>query len=186
MRRIYLLFVLLFSGTYCVAQAENPFKEYEYFQQYTGLFALDEHPSVLADTNLIAIWKVEEEEDKHNYFVVERGSINEYVFTYMNRGGTNRTYENFTAFMSKIGNVLFLNVGLYNYDTRKPEFFYLKVTDIDNSGWRATLSLVTDTTLKKLTSREAVRERIAQNLNNPKFYRQSVHFDKILPLLYCK
>jgi hypothetical protein len=129
---------------------------------------------------------MKEDVNEHNYFVMERYNYFDFVFTYMNRGGSNRTYENVGASFSKIGNAYFLNVACYDLETNKPGYFFLKVTDINARGWDITLSLVADTTLKDITSQKALRDRIAKNVNNPAFYKPPVHFHKKLPLMYCK
>lgn len=188
MKSICLLAVLSFSFVVCKAQ-QDLLWEQTMLNKYCAKFSLDE-PHIPADTDLIAIWKMQEDVDEHNYFVVERYKYDQFVFTYMNRGGSNRTYENGGAFFSKIGNVPsvatdFINVGCYNRETNSMGYFFLKA-EVGNRGWDITLSLVADTTLKDITSREALRERFARNLNNPHFYKQPVHFHKKLPLMYCK
>jgi hypothetical protein len=129
---------------------------------------------------------MKEDPDEHNYFVLERYTTNEFVFTYMNRGGSNRTYENFGMCFSKVGNVDFINIGMYNSERRRREYFFAKVTDLDKRGWDMTLWLVNDTTLKNITSRAALRDHIAKNVNNPAFFAKPVHMHKKLPLMYCK
>jgi hypothetical protein len=186
MKNFLLIAALSFSFMAGWAQNSDPFPEVRLFNKFCAKFALDETPNIPADTNLIAIWKMQEDLDAHNYFVVERYRFYEFVFTYMNRGGSNRTYENVGAFFSKIGNVDFLNVQYYDHDTKASGYFFMKVTDLDSRGWHMTLSLVADPTLKDIPNREALRERIAKNLNNPSFYKKPVHFDKKLPLMYCK
>ncbi len=186
MRSLYLIAALLFSTVICNAQKAGMFPEIEYLQQFCAGFSLDEKPGVRADTNFIAIWKMKEDVDEHNYFVVERYDYNSFVATYMNRGGSNRTYENFGVYFSKIGNVDFITVPCYDRKKNTPGYFFLKVTDIDPGGWHMTLALVTDPTLKNITSREALRAHITKNMNTPGFFSKPVHFDKKLPLMYCK
>ena len=186
MKYVFIIAALLFSVVVCQAQLNIQSPELSFFSKFCAKFPLDEKPNIIADTNLIAIWKMKEEIDDHNYFVVERYNPYEYVFTYMNRGGSNRTYENYSVYFSKVGNVTFLTVSLYDHETKSMGYFFSKVTDIDSRGWGVTLSLVADTTLKNITSRGALRERIEKNMNNPVFYKAPVHFKKILPLMYCK
>lgn len=181
-----LMFIFSLSVIVCHAQMDGRFPEYNALRAYCANYALDPKPSLSANTNLIAIWKMQEDVDKHNYFVVERSDINKFVFTYMNREGSNRTYENVTAFFSKIGSADFVNVALFDYDAHRSTYFFLKVTDLDPNGWTMTLSLVADTTLKDLTSRQAVRDRIMKNMNKPGYFAKPVHFEKKLPLMYCK
>lgn len=186
MKYVCLIAALLFSVGVCLAQKEDPFPELSFFSKFCAKFPLDEKPNIRADTNLIAIWKMKEDVDEHNYLVVERYNPHEYVFTYMNRGGSSRTYENFSAYFSKVGNATFLTVLLYDLETKSKGYFFSKVTDLDSGGWDMTLSLVADTTLKDITSGKALRERIEKNVNNPKFFKAPVHLKKKLPLMYCK
>jgi hypothetical protein len=149
-------------------------------------YAIDEHPTIPADTDLVGIWKMKEDIDRHNYFVLERYEYADYAFTYMNREGSNRTFENVPTFFSKIGNTEFLNVRYHDWKGYTSGYFFLKITDRDSRGWDMTLQLIADTTLKNIPDREGVRERLAKNINNPKFFKKPVHFHKILPLMYCK
>jgi len=149
-------------------------------------YALDEHPAIAADTDLIAIWKMDQDTDPHNYFVFERYDYYNYVFTYMNREGSNRTYENMGAFFSNIGGTRFLNVRYRNWETNTAGYFFLKVVNADKRGWDMDLALVADTTLKDITNAKEVRERIEKNISNPTYFKKPVHFQKILPLMYCK
>jgi len=185
MKCLYLMLIFSFSVVVCKAQ-QDLLPELRLFNKFCAKYALDGNPNVSADTNLIAIWKMDEDVDKHNYFVLERYDYYNYAFTYINREGSNRTYENVGAFFSKIGNKDFINVQFYDPSTGTLGYFFLKVTDRDSQGGNMTLSLVTDTTLKDIASREALRERITKNLNNPDYYGKPVHFHRRLPLMYCK
>lgn len=186
MKYVYLIASLLFSTSFCQAQEEDLLPEQTYLKKFCAKFQLEEKPNIIADTNLIAIWKLIEDVDEHNYFVVQRYNNHRYAVTYMNRGGSNRTYENFSAYFSKLGNATFLTIPLYDRETETMGYFFSKVTDLDSRGWNMTLSLVADTTLKDITSRSSLIERIEKNVNNPNFYKAPVHLKKKLPLLYCK
>lgn len=186
MKRIYMIVALFCSVVSANAQTEDFFKEATRLSKYCAKFTLDEQPKILADTNLIAIWKVQEDEDKHNYFVIERSEPNEYVFTYMDRGGSNRTYENFHAFVSRVGNESYINVPIYDFETNTELYCFAKVTAMDKRGWHFTLNLVTDTTMKNIPNREALRKHIEKNQSNPGFFGKPTHFEKKLPLMYCK
>lgn len=177
---------ILFSADFCQAQELDLLPELTYLKKFCAKFPLEEKPNIIVDTTLIAIWKLIEDVDEHNYFVVQRYNMNQYAFTYMNRGGSNRTYENVSAYFSKVGNSTFLTVPLYDHDTKSVGYFFSKVTDLDSRGWNMTLSLVADTTLKDITSRSSLVDRIEKNINNPNFYKAPVHLKKKLPLMYCK
>ena len=176
--------------TVCNAQKEKNAQENDRdvatISKVYAKYALDEKPAIAADTDLIGIWKMKEDEDSHNYFVIERYEPNKYAFTYMNHEGANRTFENDGAFFSKIDNTEFINVHYSNWWNEDRGYFFLKVIERNPSGFEMTVALVADTTLKDLPDRAAVRARIIKNLNNPDYYKKPVHFHKILPLMYCK
>lgn len=182
---------LIICNTMTICKAQKKFEEENQRDLATvgkvyAKYALDEKPAIAADTDLIGIWKMKEDEDSHNYFVLERYDYNSYVFTYMNHEGANRTFENMPAFFSKIGNAEFINVTYHNWDARTGGYFFLKVIERDKRGFEMTVALVADETLKDLADGAAVRARIKKNLDNPDYYKKPVHFRKILPLLYCK
>jgi hypothetical protein len=187
---IFTIIAISDAATVCKAQDEKYVKENERdlstITKVYAKYALDTKPTIAADTDLIGIWKMNEDEDSHNYFVLERYDNNTYVFTYMNHEGSNRTWENDGAFISKIGNTEFINAGYYNWETQTKGYFFLKVIERDSRGFNMTLALVADTTLKDISDQSAVRERVAKNLNNNDYYKKPVHFHKILPLMYCK
>ena len=186
----YILYplVLLLEATLLAWKASDRYQDNDLreISKVYAKYALDEHPAIMADTNFIAIWKMNEDTDPHNYFVLERFDYYNYVFTYMNREGSNRTYENMGAFFSNIGDTRFINVRYFNWETNTGGYFFLKVVHADSRGWDMDLALVADTTLKNITSAKEVRERIEKNVNNPSYFKKPVHFRKILPLMYCK
>ena len=148
-------------------------------------YALDDQPRVPVDTNLIGIWKMQEDSDPHNYFVIEKYNDVQYVFTYMNREGSNRVYENMGAFSSNVNGTEFINATYLNWKG-KSGYFLLKVIDKDKRGFDMTLAMVADTTLKDIGSSTELRDRISKNINNPAYFKKPVHFRKILPLMYCR
>ncbi len=187
MKHLFVTVILVTYALFCQAQQPKSLLwEMDYLSGFTAPYALDERPGIPADTNLIAIWKMKEDADEHNYLVVERYTTNEFVFTYMNRGGSNRTYENFRMFFSKVDNVHFINVGIYNSEKSRREYFFAKVTDLDARGWSMTLWLVTDPAIRNMTSSKALRYFLAKNANNAAIYAKPVHMQKKLPLMYCK
>lgn len=183
MKNFFLAATWLLSATFCQAQQTSMFPELRYFRPYYGTHAIDKN-QVAADTNLIGIWKLQEDTDPHNYFVLQRFDHHSFVFTYMNRGGSNRTYENVSMHLSKIGNTNYINISFFDIENDKTGYCYLKVSDLTN--WSMTLSLVTDEDLKKLGSSAAISDAISRNSNNAKYFGKPMHFRKILPLMYCK
>jgi hypothetical protein len=186
MRYTYLIAVFLFLHINCKAQGSDLLPELRLFKGVYSKYALDENPIIFADSNLVGIWKMDEDPDPHNYFVIQRRSNNAFAFTYMNRGGSNRTYENYTAFFSKVAGRDFLNVLYWDAETDAKGYFFLEVTDLDSRGWKMTLALASDTGLKGASSRADLRAYIGKNINNPNFFSKPVHLHKILPLMFCR
>lgn len=146
---------------------------------------------IKTDPKLIGIWRLQEDTDKHNFFVIEPVDDYHYALTYMNKGGINRVFENYGAYISDINGTKFFNVTYRNIDwdamtTTEEGYIFFKVVDTDELGWQMTLVLVTDTSMKACKNSIEVRDRIARNINNPDFYDQPVHLYKVLPLMYCK
>ena len=152
-------------------------------------YAIDDQPHVKIDTNLIGIWKMQEDTDVHNYFVIERYDDYSYAVTYMNKGGSNRRYENFGMFMSNVGKSQFFNMSYVEWDASGPSYkgyFFLKVQTISEGGWNMELAMVSDPTLREVTTKEELRRRILTKAQDPAFYDKTLHFKKILPLMYCR
>ena len=175
----------------CKAQLEKFAKENERdlatLSKVYAKYALDDKANIAIYTNMMGIWKMQEDEDPHNYFVIEHDENNHYICTYMNHEGSNRTFENGGAFFSKIGNTEFINVGYSNWWNDDHGYNFLKVIERNPNGFEMTLALVADTTLKNLPDMAAVRARITKNMDNPDYFKKPVHFRKILPLMYyCK
>jgi hypothetical protein len=145
---------------------------------------IDEKPSVLIDNRMLGIWKMNEDTNYHNYFVVEKRNDFEYALTYMNRGGDNKTYERFTLYPSVVNGITFLNV-LYEIDweeRKKPNgFVLLKVVNFDGPSFTA--AVCSDPSLKNLTRSQDVRERVSKNINNAVYYKDTIHLDKRLSFL---
>ena len=54
---------------------------------------IDEKPLIGINEDLAGIYKLREDTNSHNYFVVEKANDLEYSVTYMNRGGDNRGWN---------------------------------------------------------------------------------------------
>jgi hypothetical protein len=184
---------LLICNTITVGKAQDKKWEDENKRDLATLskvyakYALDAKANIAIYPDLIGIWKMKEDEDSHNYFVIEHDENNHYIFTYMNHEGANRTFENDGAFFSKIGNTEFINVHYSNWWNDERGYFFLKVIERSPNGFEMTVALVADTTLKDLPDEAAVRARIKKHLNDLHYFKKPVHFRKILPLMYyCK
>jgi hypothetical protein len=140
-------------------------------------FTLDEKPVVRIDDHLQGIWKLAEDTNYHNYFIVEKDGNFQYSITYMNRGGDNRGLEHGMFFFSEINGVKFINIG--NWDDEHPGYILLKINEIGTPrSWSLTASIVTDMSITKVTSRKELRALLEKNLNNASFYGKELHFKK--------
>ncbi len=96
---------------------------------------IDDKPIVKIDKRLLGIWKMLEDTDKHNYFVIETLDSYRYNMTYMNRGGDNRGLEHFPGFISDVNKVKFLNITYRDRSKKTGSYFFLKILQIENMGF---------------------------------------------------
>ena len=149
--------------------------------QVVSRFSIDEKPNVRIDDHMQGVWKMREDTDKHNYFIVEKDGDYEYCMTYMNRSGDNRGLEHGGGFFSMINNVKFLTMPSGNNDG----WLILKIKDVTRGSWDVTLNLITDPRLRSVKSRAELRELIEKNLNNPAFYSKDLHLRKKFEFNSC-
>ena len=146
---------------------------------------IDEHPDIKIDDNLVGIWKMREDTNVHDYFVVENDGPDSYSVCYMNKGGDNRVFEHYPAYFSEIRGHKFLNVFYRDFD-HKEGYMFFKIESIDHNGFEMTAAAYIDGALEHMSKPEEVRARIALNIDNPAFYQKTLHFRKKLPLKVCK
>lgn len=140
-------------------------------------YPIDDPARIKIDNTLLGKWVMKEDTLKTNYFLITKKDDFRYNITYMNKGGTNRQYENFEAFISKINNVRFLNVQYYFGDTKG--YFFLKLIDVSESGDDVTTATVIDSTMMDIPKPAEVRARVTRNVNNPAFFADTAHFFKL-------
>lgn len=165
-------------------------------------FPLDEKPVVKADPSLFGIWKAVNDTDKRNFILVQ-GAADEdrkfmpedvrnnpdyyYYITYYDRGGVSPHYENFTATLSTVKSDRFLNIAYWtiNPDERIRErdegFLLYRMIHINPSATEITLARVSDPDLEQAKNADVVRKTVTKNLNNPKFYDDTVQLYSIAP-----
>lgn len=167
-----LFFLLFFAGA--------PYKNtppVKYLCQYP----LDEYPTVETDIHMQGIWKLKEDTNYNNYFVVERDGTFRFNITYMNRGGDNRGLEHASAWLSEVNRVKFLNAPYSSFFSDE-EFFgkvLLRIDEVSKPrSWNVTVTLVADTNLYKMKSSEELRDYVAKNMQSPGFYGKQLHFRK--------
>jgi len=140
-------------------------------------YPIDDPARVRIDNTLLGKWVMKEDTLKTNYFLVTKKDDFKYNITYMNKGGTNRRYENFEAFISKVGSARFLNIQYYHESVQG--YFFVKLVDINEDGDEVTTAEVADSTMMEITKPAEVRARMARNVNNPDFFADTAHFFKI-------
>ncbi len=140
-------------------------------------FPIDDPARVKIDNTLLGKWMLKEDTSRTNYFIVKKKDDFKYAITYMNEGGTHIQYEDFTAFISKVGSSRFLNVQYYYKDVQG--YFFLKLVDINEAGDEIVTATVADSTMLEITVPAEVRARITRNVNNPAFFADTAHFYKI-------
>lgn len=138
---------------------------------------LDGMKKVRIDDHLQGIWKLREDTDMHNYFVLEKSDDLQYSITYMNKSGDNRGLEHGGAFFTEIGGERYLHVT--NWDWEHPGMVMLKVKEITSPrSWNMTACLVTDTNLHRMKTAAQLNAYIEKNRNSPGFYGADLHFRK--------
>ncbi len=165
----FLLFLLFVPQVFFKDHPDNGIKN-------VCKYPIDEKPVVRIDDHLQGIWKMEEDSDSHNYFIVEKEDDHAYVLTYMNRSGDNRGLEHGRAYFSEINNVKFLVFP--NWYREHQGYVFLKIKYISTGSWDVTASMVMDTTLYKIQNSSELRALFEKNVNNPAFYGRDLHFRK--------
>lgn len=148
-------------------------------------YAIDEHPTLKINDELLGIWKMREDTNYHDYFVVERDGENAYCISYMNRGGDNRRYEHDLGFISEVNNTQFFNVASWDRQY-EPGYVFLKIISISTRGFELTAAYMQDLEFKGLKNSKEVKDRIARNMSNPSIFSDTLHFIKKLPMNECR
>lgn len=161
-------------------------------------YPIDKEPSVKVDEALFGIWKVQGDTDKANFILVQNSddksppdkeSLNTYWVTYFNRSGTNRIYENFGAFLSNVGKERFINLGYWDRaadGTDEDGYLLYRIIKTNAKGTSMTLAMVNDPALKNAKSAAEVREKVTKNINNKKFYSDTVELYSVSPGHYTQ
>ncbi len=138
-------------------------------------YPIDDHPVIKNDTRLLGKWREKEKKEKSDLYTLTKKSETSYLVT-MKEYGMKRTLK-YDAFLSDVNNVKFLNV-LYKDDSANG-YLFIRLLDINSSGNQTTAAAVSDSMMKYVSSSAAVRERVRENLNNPAFYSDTIHFEKV-------
>ncbi len=132
------------------------------------------------DARIIGRWQFEEDTNSHNFYevyIAHKDYPHQYHIRFWNRGGTNPTYESNMHF-SDINGVRFINVPYFE-EVGAKQYGFLKILSANEDMSKFTAAVVGDTTMYKITSADILRKRIISNMNNPKFYSDTVHFYKM-------
>jgi hypothetical protein len=140
-------------------------------------FPIDDPARIKIDNTLLGKWHLKEDTDRNNYFLIKKKDDYHYFFTYMNRGGTYRVYENFDGFLSKVNNSRFLNITYWHEEVTG--YILVRLLEVSESGDEITTTNIADTTLMEIKNPAEVRAKIGRNLGNPNFFRDTAHFEKI-------
>ena len=140
-------------------------------------YPIDDPARVKIDNTLLGKWAMKEDTSRLNYFIIKKKDDFKYLITYMDQGGTHKQYEDFEAFISRVGNFRFLNVQYYYQSVQG--YFFLKIIDVNEAGDEIMTANVADSTLSEVTKPAEVRGKITRNINNPAFYSDTAHFVKV-------
>jgi len=138
-------------------------------------YPIDDHAVIKTDSRLLGKWKEKEKKDQSDLYTIARNGDTRYLVT-VKEYDLKRTLK-YDAFLSDVNDVRFLNV-LYKSDSANG-YLFLRILDINAAGTVITAAAVTDSMMKHAGSSAGVRERIRQNLNNPVFYSDTLHFVRV-------
>lgn len=147
--------------------------------KYTSTYPIDDAKENCMNDAIIGKWKLKEDTNKNNFYEVYRSVFspnNSYHIRFFDRGGRNPHYEADVHF-SCLESAQFLNVTYWEYDLDKNRgYFFLRILNVNDKD--ATVAMVTDNSLRELSNKEAVRQRITKNLSNPQYFKDTFHFYK--------
>lgn len=129
------------------------------------------------DDRIIGKWQFKEDTNANNYYEVYSGyESNTYHIRFWDRGGTNPTYESNLHF-SDVNGIRFINV--LNFETGSLQYGFLKILSSNVDFTKFTAAVVGDENMGRITSQEKLNAHIIKNMNNPRFYSDTIHFYKI-------
>ncbi len=144
----------------------------------TTKFPIDAHPQIKINKNYFGTWKIKNKKDKDTYIVIKR---DDYNYLILIKHSKEQKPDSMNAFVSKINDILFLNIN--NISDTTEGYFFGKIIDINKNNNKIKYSLVKDSTLKYLKNPDEIRQRIKENINNPTFYSDTAYFKKISIIL---
>ena len=140
-------------------------------------FPIDDPAVVKIDARLLGTWKEQEEKKKAESELYTFAKLDDTHYTLIAKEQGKKKIEKYTAFLSEINNVPFLNV--HYKDDSTDGYFFIKILAINATGDKFMASPVSDSTMQLLTSSAMVRARIKGNVDQPAFYIDTLHFSKV-------
>ncbi len=163
MKLLYLLFLLV-----GISQADNGIKN-------VSKYKLGEKTGLHMNERISGIWKMKEDTNFHNYFVLQNDDAEKtFIITYMNRSGDNRGLEHFSLYFIDVKGTEYIACSNWNWEN--PGWIFLKVSKV--SKFDITAQLVVDTNLYKMKSTEELRAYFEEHANEPAFVGEPIHFRK--------
>jgi hypothetical protein len=134
----------------------------------------------VTDDGFCGKWKIEEDTSKAFTCIVTKAADKKYHIQVWEGKNQNPNYEA-NAFFTKIGNVTFLNVPCRESIEAPAGYLFMRVLYANADFSKMTTCTVNDTTMRALKNTSSVRDLIVKNMDNPKFYYDTVHFYKLIP-----
>ena len=162
------LLLLLLMAFGIISQADNGIKN-------VSKHRLGEKTGLHMNERISGIWKLKEDTNSHNYFVLQNDDAEkDFVITYMNRGGDNRGLEHGTLYFLDLNGSKYMACSNWNW--QHSGWIFLKVSQVGK--FDITAQLVVDTNIHKMKSSEELRAHFVKNANNPAFVGDTLHFRK--------
>ena len=137
-------------------------------------YPIDANPALKVDSRLIGTWKARDIRGNSPVidppYVLTKDNDFQYRVTIKEKDRGVDKEESTTAFLSKIDNALFMNVVVKD---DSGGYFFFRILNIDAKNGKVTVASIADTSMVHLSSPAQVRARIAKNLNNPLFYKDT-------------
>ncbi len=111
-----------------------------------------------------------------------------YFITRFTAHGKNPQYQQWDAFLSKVKAEKFINInyaytpytnGRYETERETHGYFFVRLMKVNTTYDSMAITIATDTTLRSTTSSKEVRKMIQRNLDNPAFYKDTLHCYKV-------
>lgn len=135
-------------------------------------FPIDAKPVTKADPQLLGVWKEEKKTTDDCMYMVTAKDDYHYRIALKCRKEKKAQYP---AFLSLIGNTVFLNVE--DREDSLKGYKFLRILHVSRD--KVQLCAIADSTMQYLNSSADVRERIAKNLNNRAFYKDTGYLVRV-------